>query len=212
MVGLLPQFDGYDSRHQVLLRFGTSFILLYLVGQIKHGFTQKVIFCTLLSLFIIATISRQLQFQKSWFKQLALEKAFPRESLLKEGTDFVIVDNIREYNEFNTNYSFYCFTGILNKSFGTQTRFAVDSEAIIDSTHVDPQTLLNNAFYNIKGGSDIFNFKYALYVNPGETLLTNVQSMKMLYLYYFNRTAFEENLDGVLKLSLEDFESWRIRN
>jgi hypothetical protein len=208
MVGLVPQFDGYNSRHQILLKFGSAFILFYIFGIIKSGYTQKAILAAVFSLFIVATLSRQLQFQKSWFKQLALEKGFAGEKLLEDGVNFVIIDNTKDYNEYNINYAFYCYTGILNKTFGTQTRFAVDSKALIELENIDTERLIKTPFFHMKDCRDIKDFKYTLTINPGKVLLSNPQSFKMLYQYYFDKSGFENSLSKILSLHLEPYNSW----
>lgn len=210
MVGLLPLFDGYESRHQILLRFGSSFVLLYIINLIESQIARKYILIIIVSSFMLGTLARQLQFQKSWFKQEALELEFKNEILLTEGTNFVIVDNTKSYNEYNLNYAFYCYTGILRKSFKTQTRFAIDSKALIDMKNVNPDDLVKNAFYHIKESRDIFNFRYTAFINPGETLLSNAFSIKLLYLYYFDNKAFDERIGGILSINFEDYKPWHL--
>lgn len=207
MVGLPPLFDGYNSRHQILMKLGSAIILFYLVSLIKIDTARKLIFLAIISLFIVATISRQLQYQKSWFKQLALEKAFVKEKLLIEGTNFVITDNTIDYNEYDINYAFYCYTGILRKSFGTQTRFAIDSKALIEFPKNNPQGFIDHAFYHMKDCRNITTFAYNVTINPGNVLLSNPQSIKMLYHYYFDKSSFDKSLSEILSLSVKPYEA-----
>jgi hypothetical protein len=210
MVGIMPSFEGFDSRHQLLLKFGSSIIIFYLISQINSSRVQKLSLAVIISLFVVTTISRQLQFQKSWFKQMALEHSLPDKELLSDGVNFLINDDTRDYNEYDQNYAFYCYTGILNKSFKSQTRFAVDSKALIDIANSDPDILINNAFYHMKDCKDIMNFRYMLTISHGEILLSNPQNIKMLVLYYFNRNEFNNLLRKILDLKIEPYLSANI--
>lgn len=205
MVGLSPLFDGFNSRHQILLRFGSTFLLFYLISLIYSEKAQKLISLTFISLFFVATISCQIQFQKSWFKQIALEKIFSREKLLGEGVNFIIIDNTKDYNEFRYNevYRYYCYTGILKKTFGTQTRFAIDSESLNeDFIKYNPQLLIEAPSNNMIDCANITTFSYSVIIDHGSLSLTIMQTQKMLFQYYFDRTKFDSTIDKVLLLSV----------
>jgi len=199
MVGLLPLFDSYNSRHQILLRFGSTFLIFYLINLISSDILKKLIVSTILALFIIFTINYQLQFQKSWFKQMALEKAFKQEKLLSEGVNFLVVDNTADYNEFSYKepYRFYCYTGILYKAFGTQTRFAIDSKELNLINHSNSGNLINSKFLT-KDCKNITSFSYMVIINKGNVLLSDMKSSKLLYLYYFNKEKFDKLLTATL--------------
>lgn len=206
MVGLSISFDTFNSRNQILLRFGAAFLIFYLVSLIHSQKAQKLIITTIISIFIVATISNQLQFQKSWFKQLALEKAFAQEKLLSEGINFVIIDQTNEYNEYKQYYRSYCFAGILYKTFGTQTRFAIDSQELMNlPTMVGKNTLndfFKDAFYNVKDCKNIGEFKYYLLIKRGSVVLSNIQNIKMLYQYYFDKAKFNSSINNILLLKI----------
>lgn len=208
MVGLTPSFDGFDSRHQILMRIGSAFLLFYLVKLIYSEKAQLLIIITIISLFIVTSISCQLQFQKSWFKQMALEKQFTQEKSLRENVNFVVIDNTLDYNEYNQFYRSYCYTGILKKTFGTQTRFAIDSHELqwfFDKNN--PGDIINNAFYHMKDCKNITSYDYSLIINPGKMLLTNKQSLKMLSQYYFDKINFDNSLNKILLLKVKPYEA-----
>jgi len=202
MLGLSPLFDGFNSRHQILLKFGSTFILFYLICLIQSEKAQRFVLSTIISLFIVSTISCQLQFQKSWFKQMALEKAFPQEKSLNEGVNVIIIDNTKEYNEFNRGYAFYCYAGILKNAFGTQTRFAIESKDINAIANYKPQDLISNSFYNIKDCNNIQSFKYWMIIDNGSMLLSNKQNLIVLYQYYFNKVEFKRSLTNIISLHI----------
>lgn len=202
MLGLSPLFDGFNSRHQILLKFGSTFIIFYLVCLIRSERAQRLTIATIISLFIVSNISYQLQFQKSWFKQMALEKAFPLEKSLSEGVNIIIIDNTKEYNEFNGEYAFYCYTGILMNAFGTQTRFALDSKELNAIAQIKPQDLVENSFYNMKDCKNIKSFNYWMIIDKGSIELSNKQNLIMLYQYYFEKLKFANTLNNIISLNI----------
>lgn len=202
MLGLSPTFNGFNSRHQILLKFGSTFIIFYLVCLIRSERAQRLTISTIISLFIVYNISCQLQFQKSWFKQMALKHAFPLEKSLSEGVNFVIIDNTNEYNEFNGALAFYCYTGILKNAFGTQTRFAVDSKDQKAIAQYNPRDFINNSFYNMKDCKNIKSFNYWMIIDKGSLLLSNKQNLIMLYQYYFDKLKFGSSLNNIISLNI----------
>ncbi len=203
MVGLQPTFDGFSSRHQILLGFGSSLLLFYLATFIISEKAQNIFIAIIISLFIVSTITCQLQHQKSWFKQLALEKLFAKEKVLDEGINFKIIDNTLEYNEYNEGYRFYCYTGILKKTFGTQTRFAINSNDITEEfSDKNSASIVKSAYHNMKDCRDISTFKYIVLINKGSLLLSNKQNLVMLYQYYFSKNDFDTSVGKILELKV----------
>lgn len=202
-VGLHPLFESYSSRHQILLKFGSAFLLFYLVSLSTSKKLKKILVTTILSLFIVYNISTQLQFQKSWFKQMTLEKAFSKEVLLSEGTNFIIQDNTQIYNEFNGNepYRFYNYTGIFMKIFGTQKRFVIDSKELDLFLKKDYKNYIR-ALYLTKDCTNLSSFKYLVMINKGKEAFSNTVNIKMLYQYYFNKIAFDKSLDDILSIQV----------
>jgi hypothetical protein len=204
LVGLLPSFENYSSRQQILLKFGVANIFLYLVYLIRSPKAQIFILSSILSLFMVSTISYQVQYQKSWFKQLAIEKLIVEEKLLTEGVNFMIIDNTKNYNEYQIDYAFYCYTGIFLKAYGTQTRFAIDSRQLLTNTD-NLEDFVNHSFFNMKDCKNISTFKYNLTINPGMLKLSNKQCIKMLYQYYFNKTKFDLSISKIIELRVSKF-------
>ena len=126
LVGQLPQFGSVLCRHQILLKVGTPFMILAFVSLFRSESIQRGAIAVIIALFIIANISWQLQFQKSWIKQMALESVFAKEKLLAENVNFSVVDNTREYNEYGGNLAVYCYAGIFRKIYVTQSRYVVN--------------------------------------------------------------------------------------
>ena len=206
-VGLHPLFESYNSRHQILLKFGSAFLLFSLVSLSTSIKLKKILVTTILSLFIVYNISTHLQFQKSWFKQTALEKAFSKEVLLIEGTNFIIQDNTKIYNEFNGSepYRFYNYTGILMKTYGTQNRFAINSKEL-DSFLKQNYNNYIGALYLTKDCTNLSSFKYLVIINQGNEYLSNIFNIKMLYQYYFNKLAFDKSLDDILSIQVLPYD------
>lgn len=197
MVGLQPFIEGYNSRHEILLRIGASLIIIYLLSLLNSISAQKIILSFLVASFIIFTLNIQLQFQKSWFKQLCLENEFAKKDFFNEGVNAVIIDNTREYNEFNRIYSIHNYTGILYKTFGTQNRFAIDSKDLPGMVS-SIQNLVNYSFYHMKDCKNLSNFNYYYFIDQGNIQLSEKMNVSMLLDFYFNKKSFNDNLKNLL--------------
>jgi hypothetical protein len=198
LVGLLPQFGSVYCRHQALLKFGMPVMLLAGIGLLSPERSRRGAVVLLSAMLLIVNISWQLQYQKSWIKQMALEQAFRREPLLAEHVNFVVVDNMQEYNEYGSNSAVYYYAGLMYKIHGTQTRYIVNH-------HDLPGNLLRwgpdqYIIYNMKDIRDVTKFTYHVYIDQGSAWLSNVESVKILYQYYFNKSRLEESLSRILRI------------
>ena len=203
LLGLIPIFEGFDSRHQILLRFGSVLLLFYLITSINSENIQRLVVITFASLFIVKTISCQFQFQKSWFKQEALEQSFAKEKLFIDNVNFVIIDNTIDYNEYNKSYAFYCYTGILNKAFGNQTRFAIDSRELpVILAAYNLNDFISRPAYLMKDCKNLESFDYYALISRGSNQITNGQNLKMLYQYYFDKAGLENSLKNFLQIKV----------
>lgn len=208
MVGLYPVFDSFDSRHQILLKFGTAILLFFFICLFNSKRAQIIILSLIVSLFIVSNVSYQLQFIKSWFKQIALEKEFQKERLLTEGTNFIIIDNTLNYNEFNTHYPFYCYSGILRKSFGTETRFAIDSKEMANVfARYNSDALINNPFYHLRDCKNLTSFDYYVVISEGSLKLNTGNNLKLFFQYYFSKVDFNKSVTEIISLKVLSYNT-----
>lgn len=203
IIGLPPLFNAFEARHQILLKIGTPFVLLYLINLIVSEKAKIFILAGIISLFITSTISTQLQFQKSWFKQTAIEHNIANNNLLKNEMNLLVIDNTQEYNEFKTGYAFYVYNGLFAKTFKTQNKFIIDSKQI---KRITSKYTLNEfikyASYNMKECKNPEIFNYYLVIDSTSEILTDVLNLKLLYLYYFNKKMFDELVEKIISVKL----------
>jgi len=198
LVGILPQFGTVYTRHQILLKFGTSLIILAGMSLFSSEKVQRGAVAGIIALLVVSNISWQMEYQKSWVKQMALEQAFAKEKLLAENVNFSVVDNEKEYSEFGGNLSQYCYTGILRKIHGTQTRYVINyHDTANDFNGWTPEQL---AIWNVRDVKDFSHFRYHVYLDQGSVWLSNTLSLKILYQYYFDKSKLERSLATILRV------------
>jgi hypothetical protein len=132
LAGHTPTFNGWESRHQLLLPLGFA---IFTLGLLNISFNKKLIFSSSVKYIIIALfISISLNFQikiyiksfSDYQKQNALIYEFSNNQEIKNGNLFLIQDlTISSKNLFNRSYSTYVWNGIFTKAFGNQKRFGI---------------------------------------------------------------------------------------
>jgi hypothetical protein len=196
LLGLEPSFEGFNSRHQILLRFSGVFFILYFLQYLNSN-RQIIVFISFLtSTFIFYTINTQLQFQKSWFKQIAVEKYFTSLNLNKNSMKYCIIDNTKQYNEFKQYYEPYVYSGILNKIYQSDNFVAVDIEN--RPFKFEENDLITKKSYHISNVNNFDFYDSIIIIKPGKILLSKVQVIKGTFYYYFNHTKFNIFIEEII--------------
>ena len=202
LLGLEPSFEGFNSRHQILFRISAVFLLLYILNFINSN-NKKIFFISLLiSSFVFYTINIQLQFQKSWFKQIAIEKYFSKLNI--NTTKYCIIDNTKQYNEFKQYYEPYVYSGILNKIYKTDNLIAVDIEN--RPFKFEENDFITKKSYHIDNLKNFEYFDSVILIKPGKILLSKAQLLKGTFYYYFNKSNFNNFIEQII-----EFENLDIR-
>jgi hypothetical protein len=179
-VGKPPSFSGFGDRLQILLPFGTSFIILYMLSLVKSFRLQKITFAVIISAFVIANINAQIKYTKSWFKQESLLMHFKEEPLLTPHKNFVLIDRTTDYNENERGIAFWALSGMLRSVFKDESRFAIEVNDF--------------KYYN----GSISQFQYYYLVEKGSFVLKSSTCMMLLYQYYFQSESYRKNVKNVL--------------
>ena len=203
LLGLEPSFEGFNSRHQILLRFSAVFLILYFINYLGTNKLKLIFISVLISSFVFYTINTQSQFQKSWFKQIAIEKHFSEHKINQNSLKYCIIDNTKQYNEFKQYYEPYVYSGIFNKIYKSDKIIAVDIENL--PFKFDENDVITKKSYHI---SNINNFDYydsIIMIKPGKTLLSKVQLLKGTFYYYVNTKKFNSFIDQIIDFEILDY-------
>jgi hypothetical protein len=205
LLNLKPSWFYENTRHQILIKYGTPFILLFFLNKFIISKYKIIILTFIITSSIYYNLNSLLRFQKSWLKQEAIEMALRSNKSIKQGDNFIIVDEAKDYNEYkNGTYSLYCYTGIASRSFKNQSHLIIDKENLTSSTNdkiIDsilyPQI---KYYYNIKDIVNLNHFDYSFIIKKGNTPLTFFQTFFFTYNYFFNKEKFKKNLSGIVTL------------
>ena len=125
ILGYVPTFTEWTSRHQLLLPLGTA---LMIVGALAfNDFRSK-------SIIISIVVGTSLAFNMAnyhalfvdWQKQKQLIQLFSTNSDIKQFNTIVISDKTKHLNALDREYRFYEWNGILRASVANENHFAVE--------------------------------------------------------------------------------------
>ena len=152
--------------------------------------------------FVFYTINIQLQFQKSWFKQIAIEKYFSKLNI--NTTKYCIIDNTKQYNEFKQYYEPYVYSGILNKIYKSDNLIAVDIEN--RPFKFEENDFITKKSYHIDNLKNFEYFDSVILIKPGKILLSKAQLFKGTFYYYFNKTNFNNFIEQIIEFENLDIK------
>jgi hypothetical protein len=129
ILGHVPTFNEWGSRHQLLLPLGSSLIIAGLLAPFSKP-VSSFIASALVFACLSVGILKYYDFVVDWSKQETLVKLFSQNKDIRSADVVLIVDNTIKINAIRRRYRFYEWNGLLEKAFGDQKRFAVDSSEI----------------------------------------------------------------------------------
>jgi len=174
-----PSFSGYATRGQILLPIGMSFILLYSISLFGSKKIRQLAYIILVTSFIIANISSQVKYTKSWFKQEALIAHIKKDSLFIPHNNYLLFDRTTEYDENERGLSHWALSGLLEKALGHTACFMIETK--------DRATYRHD-----------MKFQYYYLIDKGELMLKTKTVLLLLYQYYFKKHAYYMNIDKII--------------
>lgn len=204
-VGLVPTFFEWTSRHFLLAPLGLSFMIYYglrVIFQKIHlsESTQNFIYCLIVIVFMLINFSVYFNFQKDWFKQLALIENFRSSKIIEDNKTFLFIEKTSDWNAIQRNYRFYEFNALMKESFGNEKRFGIlesDFQPILSSFSIAE---LNNYRYFKMSDYQKADPQYKIILEAGSFPLTNKNTLKLFWERWFQTSKFQEHIKEVIIL------------
>jgi hypothetical protein len=136
ILGHTPAFNSWNSRHQLLLSFGTSIMLFSLIISTRN-LAREMVLLIFLSIFLITNFLSYKEFYVDWNKQKNLIQIFSQNQVLRDSDLIIFHDETEGFNAFNREYKIYEWNGLLVEAFKDERRFGMDNERyqkLIDGT------------------------------------------------------------------------------
>jgi hypothetical protein len=126
ILGLVPTFNEWASRHQLLLPLGTALVIsTVLLPCPKH--LKLAAISALVSACLTLGIVNYYDFAVDWNKQKTLVKLFSENEDIRRADVVLMNDLTPGLNAIKREYRFYEWNGLLENAFGDQSRFALPS-------------------------------------------------------------------------------------
>lgn len=209
-VGLIPASFDWNSRHQLLIPLGASFILYYVIQSFFEGFHFRkkfqVLFLSLLiAMFINVNIQTYVDFQKDWYKQMSIIGNIRNSAEVRNHTTFLFDDH---YPELNTTYGFYEYSGLMKEAFHEETRFGTNVSEFYGSYSgsINSYKEYFNGLYNL-GGYVPKNPEYLIEINKGKLDINNpINLLRLTYNERLNHDAFSTVVKQVVNINCKKLD------
>ena len=129
LVGKLPSFVNWETRHQLLMPVGVAIIIvaaLRALGVFAPTPAVRIVAVSLLTLFVLGSLSVSLSLVADWHKQMQVASALRKEPLVRGASTVVFSDLAPSLNFDARTYSFYEYTGWLWTAYGDHSRLGID--------------------------------------------------------------------------------------
>lgn len=129
MLGHIPTFFEWTSRHQVLLPLSFSIIAVWLVARLP-AILQGGAATLLLALGLTMNIEIYNEYAADWHKQKNILATLRNSTLVEQASLVVIDDNVE--NARQRTFRFYEWNGLLRQAYPTGKQFGINA---IDLPH-----------------------------------------------------------------------------
>lgn len=191
LVGKVPSFIGYESRHQILLPAGISILavaFLALVSRFRNlaiGLSALVV-----ALFFTVQVGQQIQFIKGWIKQEAIKVEFEENNVIRNNQTFFFKDRCPEWNASERDFAFYNLNGISVLAFGDESRLIIGQKEFMKNSARFDGILKNSVSFNMQDyGLSEPQFKIVVSRAP-YTKLGPFKALHLAWSYHFNKSVF----------------------
>lgn len=122
ILGLVPTFMEWTSRHQLLLPLGTALVLVALVWMLPSRLRAGAL-AVLVAACLSLGIGNAYAFWVDAQKQRALAELIARDPAVARASFVIFQDRTSSLNAIERDYRFYEWNGLMEEVFGDQTRF-----------------------------------------------------------------------------------------
>jgi hypothetical protein len=133
LVGKLPSWSVWDSRHQLLMPIGIGIIIVATMRALARLTTRRVaviVSIAMTAVFAIASLGITLTLVADWHKQEQVIAALGHEPLVRDSSTIVFSDKASQLSYDDRVPNFYEYTGWLDTEFGNQRRLGVDRSQV----------------------------------------------------------------------------------
>ena len=119
IVGCVPTFIEWSSRHQLLLPFGTALIIVGVLS-FSHQSSRMGVMSIVVGASLAYNVSAYSSLFVDWQKQKELINLFSKNTDIKNARLIVVSDNSLNLNALRREYRFYEWNGLMKKAFGNE--------------------------------------------------------------------------------------------
>ncbi|MBN2177353.1 MAG: hypothetical protein JW722_06810 [Demequinaceae bacterium] len=142
LVGKIPEFVDWETRHQLLLPVGTALLAVAAVVAAGGPSAFRVVAIRVASAVTVgvsaaAVVVAGLMFVADWHKQVQIIDALRQMDDVRAASTVIVADDVDYLNFDSRQYRFYEPIGWLHAAYGDRTRFAIvdaDIEAFVSGT------------------------------------------------------------------------------
>lgn len=133
LVGKVPSWVEWDSRHQMLLAVGTAIVIvaaLRALAGVGGARVARVAGVVIVVAATSAALVLSLTYVADWHKQSQVIRSLAASEEVEAADTVVFVDDAADFNAVDRTYRYYEYNGWLSTAFGDHTRLGLDASGV----------------------------------------------------------------------------------
>jgi len=200
-VGKVPELGDWNSRHQLLMPLGASFLLYYgfmiLAERANTSpLNRKVLLSLIVAVFLSTNILGYADYQRDWYKQVSLIENFKSSDIIRNNSIILFEDHTTDLNANNRSYRFYEYNGMMSSAFGDESRLGCDLGSFQGVPYYS-----RYREYKMKAYSGSNSSTAIVVIDHGKMNLGLNDLPELMYLEHFRQNKFYNLIQGAIRLS-----------
>jgi hypothetical protein len=124
ILGLVPGFSDWDSRHQLLMPLGAAMLVTGTLTALPNQIARWMA-VALVAASTSISVDSYLALHRDWDKQKQIMTLLSQSSEVKAADIVIFQDNTAELNALDRKYRFYEWNGLMSEAFGDERRLGL---------------------------------------------------------------------------------------
>jgi hypothetical protein len=146
VLGLIPTFNEWSSRHQLLLPFGFSLLAIGCIAIVRKIYIRRHLLIFMLGSCIVFNTSNYTDLFLDWKKQQAIISLLSKDKLIFDKSLIFFEDKTLDLNALNRTYRPYEWSGLMAVAFANNCRQGYSLASKPDISSINFKPLLSNDF------------------------------------------------------------------
>jgi hypothetical protein len=207
LVKKIPSYEGYDTRHQILLFLGLGLIYTSLLLKFINPKYLIAVSSVVTTMFITTSFGMNIQYIKNWLKQESMMAQLVDVKEFEQFNTFIFEDLTNDYDANTRGFAFYQLNGMVKFKLHREDFLISEYDEFFQDYKKERWQKGSSDFKTRNMGDYVFSKPaHLIKVDYGNEKLNLINTIRLSFLWIYNKSSFENEVINVVELTVHDFD------